>query len=195
MTSYPCVKDTESVGLAIPGAYLLPSLILDPDATNALALRDNGLYAPPTAVMPGARLYAAVAQAAIPNGSQILFGNMRWQSSNAAWTANAIVPQVSGLWLFGASIAFNTAAVLGDIRAEIITGGTLIAGDTASSFAAFTASPTTTETLCLNPVGIANISAGSTVIVQIGHNYPSVTTVIQEANGCEFWGHLLIPAS
>lgn len=197
MTDYPCLADTESVALAIDGTTLVPTLNVDPDPSNALSLHPNGLYAP-SSVMAGTRIYALVPQA-VGAGAQITFGNMRWQSSNASWTGSTIVPQVSGLWLFGACInldtaagAFSATAFLLGIGATTVTLG----ADTAASVNTFTASPTTVETIALNPCGMANLEAGVAVQCNLQHNSgPSLNTVIVEAAGVEMWGHLLRPAT
>lgn len=197
MTDYPCVADTDSVDLAIPGAYLLPSLNIDPDPTNALTLRDNGLYAAPSA-MPGARIYAITPQA-IGSSAQVTYGNLRWQSSTAMWTGSTIIPQVSGLWLFGANLNVDTGATNGTCRLEIFGIGApsvLVASDTVASIGTFVAVPTTNETMAMNATGIVNISAGTAVQVNLAHSFGvSVNTVITEACGCEFWAHLLRPAT
>lgn len=194
MTDYPCLADTASIDLALPDAYLTPNLNLDPDATNALELRDSGLYAPPSA-MPSTRIYQIASQA-VGSGAQITFAAMRWQSSNASWGGSFITTQVAGLWLFGASIAFSTGGTAGSIWLNILpsTGTTLIASDTANSIGATAYTLASPQTHGLNPSGMAYLPAGTNVGCYCPHTFGgSINTVVMEAAGAEFWACLVRP--
>lgn len=195
MTDYPCLADTASIDLTLPDAYLTPNLNIDPDASNALELRDSGLYAPPSA-MPSTRIFQIASQA-VGSGAQITFASMRWQSSNASWGGSNITVQVSGLWLFGASVQFSTGATAGSIWLNIVpTAGTLvlIASDTANSTGATAYGLASPQTHGLNPSGMAYLSAGTAVGVYCPHTFAgSINTVVMEACGAEFWACLVRP--
>lgn len=211
MTDWPCIADTDSVALSIDGDRLVATAIIDPDPTNAMYVRADGL-----AVPYGTGQSACICRPSAENiatASTPTWNTVKWDTGGVSGPGTiavlpVLVSNAAGLWAVGATVGFNTAAAVGQVQMTVVgtLGGvsTNIAVDSQTSTAVF--SGNTTETLQLNAMGYIECSVGMTFTVSIAHNFGGTIPLLPssqpaggavagaaESGGANFWATLVRP--
>lgn len=203
MTRLPCLLDSPTVAWDMDGAGLSADLVLDPDATNALAIDEQGLVAKYGA-MPTARVYRTTVQA-IGSPVTIAFNTTRWNTGGLVDGSSNIVTNTGGLWYVWASVGITLGAVVEQFAyMNILATGAVVdtvAQDTVSGTQAPMAG--TAESIQLEASGYFECAAATTFSVQILHNFggtvntvpssPAAVGTAAEFAGTEMFACLVVP--